>query len=235
MYKKFKSIEDLVENIFDLITYDDPVSVVLHKNMAVDVLNELMQYDDMVLEYCDIDTFSYDKEYLLTVYFGDNQWHVTIEQAYDFKKKKYIPAFGTVLFHEDVNSKSQIDIENDLVSDVTDMYWFEIDDNADFYDDECDYDDFDAFEDEYDCEDGFESDKYENDEEDVKSDIDDSDDISVSIFAKQSADNTIYKTKVLYESAIPTDALNNYFVDEIISNRFKEIKKTIEEIKEILG
>ena len=57
----------------------------------------------------------------------------SVEDIYDYEKDKYMATDGYVLFHEDVNSKALIDMENNKYADIT-HDWFTIGE------DECDCD-----------------------------------------------------------------------------------------------
>lgn len=46
----FENIEALVSHMFDSVNAEDPVTVVADKDLAVDVMNELFNYNNVALE-----------------------------------------------------------------------------------------------------------------------------------------------------------------------------------------
>lgn len=124
---KFEDIEDLVSYMFEKTDGDKTVSVVADKDLAVEIMTELLSYEDMILDIAEVDTFDYDKEYVVSLWseLDTDYWHVSIEQAYDYENEQYNPIYyGYVLFHEDVNSKAQIEMKNDMSDNLLCCDWF---------------------------------------------------------------------------------------------------------------
>ncbi len=129
----FKDINDLLEYMFGKQDNNTVVSVVADKKMTVEIMKELLTYDDIVLDFCQIDDFEYDKEYLISLIDENNTGycHISIEQMFNCEKKKYYAADGYILFHEGVNSKAPIDVVKNEFSDISGYDWFKFaeDDN----------------------------------------------------------------------------------------------------------
>ena len=111
----FDNIEDLVAYMFEnLDNEDNCVSVVANKDLALSIVKELLDYNDIILKYANIDDYEYDKEYIVTLHddLNSDSWDIAIEQIYNYEKEMYFGTDGYVLFHEDVNSKAMIDMQN---------------------------------------------------------------------------------------------------------------------------
>ena len=114
------------------------------KDLAVDVLAELLTYNSIILEFVDIDSYEYDKEYYVTLSLDEDKinetyyWHVSIEKAYNDVREAYWGTDGYVLFHEDINSKILVDIQNNENVEMSGRDWFVIgeDDSFEADDDE---------------------------------------------------------------------------------------------------
>jgi len=124
----FNNIEELVSHMFTKLEGDEPVSVVANKDLAVAVMKELLDYDNVILNFANVDTYDYDKEYIVSLYDATDTdyWYVDIEQIYDYEKDIYLGADGYVLFHEDVNSKALVDMQNNEFIPLEDHDWFVI-------------------------------------------------------------------------------------------------------------
>ena len=126
----FENIEALVSHMFDSVNTEDPVTVVADKDLAVDVLAELLTYNNIILEFVDIDSYEYDKEYYVTLSLDEDKinetdyWHVSIEKAYNNVQEAYFGTDGYVLFHEDINSKILVDIQNNENVTMSGHDWF---------------------------------------------------------------------------------------------------------------
>lgn len=127
----FENIEDLVDYMFEnLGDKDNIISVIAHKDMILDIMHELYNYNNVVINTCDIeDKFDYDKEYRLSLYndVDEENWYVDIIPIYDAVNKRYFASDGFTLFHEDVNSKAMIDMQNSKVFPLEDHDWFRVD------------------------------------------------------------------------------------------------------------
>lgn len=112
----FDNIEDLVSYMFDHLDDEDAhVSVIANKEMVIGVMHELLNYENVMLTSCEIDyAADYDKEYIVSLSYNgiSDKWYVSIEKGYLVEKEKYLAIGGYVLFHEDVNSKAMIDLQN---------------------------------------------------------------------------------------------------------------------------
>lgn len=126
--QNFENVEDLVTYMFDKLNGEDPVSVVADKDLTISIMKELLDYDDIILDICDIDSFEYDREYLISLRdeIDTDYWHISIEQIYNYEKEKYFGTDGYVLFHGDVNSKSLIDMQNNEYAELSGYDWFTI-------------------------------------------------------------------------------------------------------------
>ena len=111
----FENIEDLVSHMFENSDNEDgSVSVVADKDLALSIVNELLVYDNTTLKYADVNDYEYDREYIVTLHddVDTDLLAVAIEPAYNHTKEMYFGTDGYVLFHEDVNSKALIDMQN---------------------------------------------------------------------------------------------------------------------------
>lgn len=129
--QNFENVEDLVSHMFEELDGDDPVSVVADKDLAVEIIKELLNYENVILNFANIDTYYYDKEYLVSLYDDTytDYWYVSIEQIYDYENDMYFGTDGYVLFHEDVNSKALVDIQNNENIELSGYDWFVISEN----------------------------------------------------------------------------------------------------------
>lgn len=126
----FENIEDLVSHMFaNLGNENNLVSVIANKQMITDIMVELLNYKNVILNSCDIDyEEEYDREYIVSL-FDDaesDNWHVNVEKCYLPEKQKYVATEGYVLFHEDVNSKALIDMQNNECMPLGEHDWFAI-------------------------------------------------------------------------------------------------------------
>lgn len=126
----FENIEDLVSHMFaNLDNENNLVSVIANKQMITDIMVELLNYKNVILNSCDIDyEEEYDREYIVSLFddVESDNWYVNVEKSYLPEKEKYVATEGYVLFHEDVNSKAMIDIQNNEYMSLEDYDWFTI-------------------------------------------------------------------------------------------------------------
>ena len=138
----FDNIEDLVSYMFaNLDNEDNLVSVIADKEIIVVIMNELLDYKNVILNSCDIDdNCDYSKEYRISLYddIDSDYWYVNVEKDYDSENGHYLGADGYVLFHEDTNSKSLIDKQNNVLMALTGHDLFVIGEET--LDDEADND-----------------------------------------------------------------------------------------------
>ncbi len=127
--QNFEDIEHLVSYMFEKLEGDEPVSVVADKNFAVEVMQELLTYNNTILNMCEIEASNeYDREYLVSLYntTDEGYWNINVEKIYSYEKEKYFSIGGYVLFHEDVNSKALIDMQNNDFMPLIGHDWFVI-------------------------------------------------------------------------------------------------------------
>ena len=128
----FEDIENLAAYMFEnLDNEDNLVSVISNKAMAVEIMKELLTYENVILNSCEMDAdCEYDKEYLITVYdvVESEYWYVNIEKIFNHNTGKYLGVSGYVLFHEDVNSKAMVDMLNNEFMPLGEHDWFVIGD-----------------------------------------------------------------------------------------------------------
>lgn len=139
----FKTTEELVSYMFEQLDNEDNlVSVVAHKDIVVDILKEFFNYEDVILDACEIDYESeYDHEYIISLFKEPetNKFYINIEKCYLSQKEGYVSTDGYVLFHEDVNSKALIDMQNNEYAPLSEHDWFtfkndEADEHEDLFD-----------------------------------------------------------------------------------------------------
>ena len=138
--KSFVDVEKLVIHMFDNARGNEyPVSVIADKEITVKIMSELLAYEDVILDTCDIDDFEYDREYIITLRdeIGTDEWHFEVMRDHLDDVDKYLATDGYVLIHENVNSKCKIDIENNAYGDIVELDWFTFDEYDNF---ESDYD-----------------------------------------------------------------------------------------------
>lgn len=136
--QNFRDIEDLVTYMFEKLDGEESISVIANKNLAVSVMKELLNCDDIVLDICDINSIDYDREYIISLHdeIDTDYWHVSVEQIYNYEKEKYFGTGGYVLFHEDVNSKALVDMQKNKNIEMSGYDWFVIGENTDRHKDE---------------------------------------------------------------------------------------------------
>lgn len=126
----FENIEDLVSHMFaNLDNENNLVSVITNKSMTTDIMVELLNYKNVILNSCDIDyEEEYDREYIVSLFddVESDNWYVNVEKSYLPEKEKYVATEGYVLFHEDVNSKAMVDMQNSKVFPLDDHDWFTV-------------------------------------------------------------------------------------------------------------
>lgn len=126
----FENIEDLVSHMFDnLDNEDNLVSVIANKKMVTDIMVELLNYKNVILESCELDYVEeYDREYIVSLFddVESDNWHVNVEKCYLSQEDKYVSTDGYILFHEDVNSKAMVDMQNNEYMSLGEHDWFTI-------------------------------------------------------------------------------------------------------------
>lgn len=130
----FEDVEDIVDYMIDEVEEEHPVSVVADRDMILDIMRKMFEYKGISIDICSIEPIEeYDKEYALTLFIDcyDDSLSFSVENIYNYEKDMYFAVDGHVLFHEDVNSKALIDMQNNKYVDIT-HDWFTIGE------DECD-------------------------------------------------------------------------------------------------
>lgn len=130
----FENVEDLVSHMFaNLDNEDNLVSVIANKQMIIDIMVELLNYKNVILESCELDyDEEYDREYIVSLFddVESDNWHINVEKCYLPEKQKYVATEGYVLFHEDVNSKAMVDMQNNEYMPLGEHDWFTIGNEA---------------------------------------------------------------------------------------------------------
>lgn len=126
----FENVEDLVSHMFaNLDNEDNLVSVIANKQMIIDIMVELLNYKNVIFESCELDyDEEYDREYIVSLFddVESDNWHINVEKCYLPEKQKYVATDGYVLFHEDVNSKAMVDMQNNEYIPLGEHDWFAI-------------------------------------------------------------------------------------------------------------
>lgn len=146
--ENFNDIEHLVSYMFEKLDNEDNlVSVIAGKEMIVAIMHELLNYENVILNSCDIDDdYDYGREYIVTLFddIDSDNWYVNVEKCYSADKNRYFSIDGYVLFHEDVNSKAMIDMQNSELAPLGEHDWFTIGEEEDSdIDDNNDTEDYD--------------------------------------------------------------------------------------------
>lgn len=105
------------------------MSVIANKKMVTDIMVELLNYKNVILESCELDyDEEYDREYIVSLFddVESDNWHVNVEKCYLAQKDKYVSTDGYILFHEDVNSKAMVDMQNNEYMPLGEHDWFAI-------------------------------------------------------------------------------------------------------------
>lgn len=131
---KFKNIENIVSYMFDHLNNDDNLaSVIGNRQLIIDIIQELLNYKNVVISQCLINYDEFDdKEYILYLYddTDSDKWYINVEVCSPAKNGKYLAVGGYVLFHEDVNSKILIDMQNNKFMPLCGHDWFIVNENA---------------------------------------------------------------------------------------------------------
>lgn len=126
----FNTIEDLVSHMLESTDNEDNlVSVITDKEMSVEIMKELLDYENVILDSCNIDfDEEYDREYIVSLLYDvdSDNWYVNIDKSYLSDNDKYVFTGGYILFHEDVNSKAMVDMQNNKFMPLGDHDWFVI-------------------------------------------------------------------------------------------------------------
>lgn len=140
----FIDVSDLVNYMFENFEYEKPISIVANKELSIDIMKELLTYEDTVIDICDINAYEYDKEYLVTLDSESDEdcWHICVEQSYNYDNELYYGMDGYVLFHEDVNSKALIDMQQNELLRPESHDWFVIEEDVEENDSDESFEEF---------------------------------------------------------------------------------------------
>lgn len=129
----FDDAEELVTYMWDkIVDTNEPVTVIADKDTIVNVMNDLLTYEDVVLKDCDIN-IEYNREYFVSLYREDEGgWGIYVHPAYNDENNRYYGKSGYVLFHEDINSKALVDMQNNDVAKMSGHDWFIIGEDDSF-------------------------------------------------------------------------------------------------------
>lgn len=136
----FKNIEELASKLFDYTDNEEHlVSIISNKKIITNIMVELLNYEDVILDSCDIDfDEEYNREYTISLF--DNvdteDWHINVEKCCNEEKNIYYSTDGYVLFHEDVNSKDLVDMQRNEFMPLGEHDWFTVGDGEDVDEDE---------------------------------------------------------------------------------------------------
>lgn len=131
--KNFTDVEELVSYMYDTVTDEYPVTVIVGKDMAIDMMQEFLLYDNTNLVSVELGKYGYAKEYQVVLEYDadDETYDFYINYAYDYEAKQYYGMDGVVLFHEDVNSKALVDMQSNKLVRMTEHDWFTFDADVD--------------------------------------------------------------------------------------------------------
>lgn len=130
---EFKKTVNLASHMLDHLDNEDNLaSVIGNRQLIISVMQELLNHKNIFLSQCliEFDEFC-DKEYVLYLYddTDSDKKYLNIEKCNPTQKGKYLSVGGYVLFHEDVNSKILIDMQNNEFMPLCGHDWFVINDN----------------------------------------------------------------------------------------------------------
>ncbi len=126
----FDNVEDLVADMFENLDEENHlVTVISDRELTLEIMHELLNYNNVILNSCEIDDIQdYGKEYFVSLFddVNSDNWYINVEKSYLEEKGKYLSTDGYVLFHEDVNSKAMIDMQNNEFMPLGNHDWFVI-------------------------------------------------------------------------------------------------------------
>lgn len=138
MYR-FNTIEDIFDCMLSTVDVDYPVSVVANEFLIKELLRQFITYDCVDLEFCDINSIGYDREYILTLNDDEECGLVlSVDKAYYAEKDIYLSTDGFVLFHENVPCKALTDMQKNQFTEFDyDWFVFTFDEEGNDFEDEC--------------------------------------------------------------------------------------------------
>lgn len=138
MYR-FNTIEDIFDCMLSTVDIDYPVSVVANEFLIKELLRQFMTYECVDLEFCDINSIGYDREYILTLNDDEECGLVlSVDKAYYAEKDIYLSTDGFVLFHENVPCKALTDMQKNQFTEFDyDWFVFTCDEEGNELEDEC--------------------------------------------------------------------------------------------------
>lgn len=132
--------------MYNTVTDECPVTVITNKDMAADIMQEVLLYDNTNLGSVELGTDGYAKEYQVVLEYDayDETYDFYINYAYDYEAKQYYGMDGIVLFYEDVNSKALVDMQSNEFVRMAEHDWFTFDDDVDESEDDEESDEEDT-------------------------------------------------------------------------------------------
>lgn len=136
--RNYEDVGHLVADMFNMVNVDEPVSVIADKDVVVEIMQEMLTYENTTIDYCNIDILDYDKEYVISLCYDndDEKYYIVVDRAYNYDTEKYNRIGGYVLLHEEANSKALIDMQNYEEIFLTGHDWFIIGEDDSFEIDE---------------------------------------------------------------------------------------------------
>lgn len=136
---RFNTIEDIFDCMLSTVDVDYPVSVVANEFLIKELLRQFITYDCVDLEFCDINSIGYDREYILTLNDDEECGLVlSVDKAYYAEKDIYLSTDGFVLFHENVPCKALTDMQKNQFTEFDyDWFVFTCDEEGNDFEDEC--------------------------------------------------------------------------------------------------
>lgn len=124
----FKDAEQLAFYMIDKTDDYDMVTAFVGYDEMVDLMKEFLAIDDNLhLGFLDIDTYEYDREYLVCISYDHYRrgYELSIEKAFSEENDKYISTDGFVLFSDIENAnKAFTDMQLNPYGDIEDYSWF---------------------------------------------------------------------------------------------------------------
>lgn len=126
---KFKDIEHLVCHLIDKLDEEDRASVIAGPELAVELMEVFLSMPTVSPSLIDVNTYEYDKEYAVSLFRDNdsNKYRLAVERIYRDDIGCYLSPMGYILFHECVNCKAWININNNKL--LTECDWFVIGDD----------------------------------------------------------------------------------------------------------
>ena len=99
----FDNVEDLVADMFENLDEENHlVTVISDRELTLEIMHELLNYNNVILNSCEIDDIQdYGKEYFVSLFddVNSDNWYINVEKSYLEEKGKYLSTDGYVLFN----------------------------------------------------------------------------------------------------------------------------------------